>query len=104
MNRKEQTRKYWYGHYKSYLESGLTQRDYCRQNELGYYSFNTWKRTFDKSAPDKSLQELPFKITKKSISSKQLEIILPGNIRLVVPDDFSPETLKKVIITLGELK
>ena len=105
MNRKEQRIKYWHNHYTAYLESGLTQRDYCKQNEIGYYSFNTWKRKFEKSKNDTSLQKIPFKISEKNLSSySQLEIIFPGDIRLLVPDNFSPETLKKIIITLGELK
>ena len=105
MNNKEQKRKYWQEHFNTYLKSGLSQREYCRQNELGYCTFNTWKRSFEKLESGISLQKLPFEISGKDSSFiNQMEIILPGNIKLSVPNNFSSETLKRIIIALGELK
>jgi hypothetical protein len=40
---------YWASHLKHCQESGLTQAEYCRRNDLKYSVFHYWKRKLSKS-------------------------------------------------------
>ena len=102
MQKTKDRKGYWKQHYDSFQESGLTQREYCRNNNLRYWTFNQWKRRFDKSESDLSMQEIPVKLPLKTSSEKHIEIILNNNIRLSIPDNFSSDTLKKIVSVLRE--
>ena len=98
MSRKKTTRDSWQQHYHSFKGAGLSQREYCRQNRLGYWTFNKWKRLFDRESTSTSLQQLPVKY--HSVESERLEIILQDNLKISIPDDFSEKTLKRIISAL----
>lgn len=98
MRRKKLTRDYWQQHYQSLKGSGISQREYCRQNNLGYWTFNKWKRLFDQENTSTSLQQLPVKY--HSVKSERLEIILQDNLKISIPDDFSEKALKKIMSAL----
>ncbi len=101
MSTSEDRKKYWEKYYLSFTRSGLTQREFCRQNKISYWSFNHWKKRFDKTKSDVSLQEIPLRIPEKLNGNKSIEIILKNNIRLSIPENFSHATLKQVIAVLG---
>ena len=42
MNIEEKT-AYWQRHFKDWKQSGLSQRDYCKQHELTFSSFGYWR-------------------------------------------------------------
>lgn len=94
--------QYWKHHYNSFLKSGLTQREYCRQKDISYWTFNQWKRKFNKSDVDRSIQEIPVKISSEKASGQSFEIIFTNKLRLSVPDNFSCDTLKKILSVLGD--
>jgi tagatose-1,6-bisphosphate aldolase non-catalytic subunit AgaZ/GatZ len=102
MEKQKDRKKYWKQHYDSFRNSDLTQRGYCKQNDLSYWTFNQWKRKLDKTESDLSMQEIPVKLHQKTSSEKHIEIILNNNIRLSVPDNFSSDTLKKIVSVLRE--
>ena len=58
---KKTIRDYWQKHYQTFKAAGITQREYCRQNDLGYWTFNKWKRLFDQENHSTLLQQLPVK-------------------------------------------
>jgi len=98
MSRKNSTRNYWQQHYLSFKELNITQREYCRQNELGYWTFNKWKRIFDQEITSTSLQQLP--VTYHPVKTEKLEIILPDNVKISIPEAFSEQTLRKIMSAL----
>ncbi len=97
-------KKFWEKHLKAHSESGLTQKAYCQKYGFSYNQFQYWKRKIatagqplveltgllDNSAPDK----------RPGFSGK-FEIILGETNRLIIPDNFSPETLKKILQVIG---
>jgi hypothetical protein len=92
---KKSTREYWIHHYQSFKAQEITQREYCRQNNLGYWTFNKWKREFDQEDGSTLLQQLPVKYQPQQ--GKQFEIILSDTVRISIPDSFSEDTLKKIL-------
>ncbi len=100
MSRKNSTRDYWQQHYQLFKTASTTQREYCRQNNLGYWTFNKWKRLFDQENKSTSLQQLPVKYYPGK--SEKLEIILQDDLKILIPDDFSEKTLRKIISALRD--
>ena len=102
MSRKQAGRNYWLNHYQLFKSSGITQREYCIKNDLAYFSFNKWKRQFDKENTSTALQQLPLKY--KPAHEEKFEIILPGKIRIAIPNNFSEKTLSQIISAVRDLK
>ena len=102
MKIKHDKHKYWKQHYELHQKSGLTQRAYCSQNNLNYWTFNQWKRRFGKASLDTDIQEISAGILQNNFSENQIEIIVNENIKISVPDSFSPETLKNILLIMGE--
>ncbi len=102
MTRKQTTKDYWLHHYQLFKSAGITQREYCRKNDLGYFSFNKWKRQFDKENTSTALQQLP--IQYKPAQEERFEIVLQGNVRISIPNNFSEKTLSKIISAVRDQK
>jgi len=100
MSRKDSTREFWKTHYRTFKSQGITQRAYCRENGLGYWSFNKWKRHFESENDSTTLQQLPVKY--QPVKAEKIEIILPCNIAIAIPEHFSESTLKKIISALRD--
>jgi hypothetical protein len=102
MARKDSTRDFWQQHYQTFKTAETTQREYCRQNNIGYWSFNKWKRRLDQENTSTSLQQLPVKYA--PMKPENLELILHDGLKISIPENFSEDTLKKIISALrGEL-
>ena len=44
-------RRFWKAHIRTWGKSGLTQNEYCRQNDLKTHQFTYWKTKFNKEKP-----------------------------------------------------
>jgi len=98
----EKLRKFWKIHLETWEESGLPQKEYCRQHNLIYHRFVYWKARFkSKNLPVKFVQ------VASSISFNPgpffLKLNLPQGCQVEVPDDFSEDTLKRLLATLQKL-
>ena len=102
MSRKKSTRDNWFKHYQSFTASGTTQREYCKKNKLGYWTFSKWKRQFDSERQAASLQQLP--VTYRPAKTERIEIVLKNGISITIPEKFSGITLEKVLAALRETK
>jgi hypothetical protein len=90
-------------HIEAYRKSGLSQKEYCRQKGISYWSFNSWKRRLESGIH--KAQEIPKEIIRSlSIEYKQIELILEDRMRISIPDRFSAETLRNVLNILGKIK
>jgi len=102
--KKGKKEKFWRNHVKKHSESGLTQKDYCKNNNLSYWSFSTWKNRLKKQDNNKLVEVAPDIIS--SLNDKTVEdfeIIFDNRIRIKIPDNFAPVQLLSIIKTLGEL-
>ncbi len=41
-SKSEDHQDFWQRHVGKFNQSGLTQKEYCRQNSIAYWSFNSW--------------------------------------------------------------
>jgi hypothetical protein len=93
--------KEWQTHVESYMKSGVSQREYCRQHGISYWSFNTWKRKIETGSNKLKLQEVSKDLVHSLSAEKGIEFVLGDRIRITIPDNFSEETLKKILNILG---
>ncbi len=92
-------RAYWQKHVKAQAGSGLTQREYCRQNTISYWSFNPWKRRIENESAQ--FHEIsPAIVQGLPVGDKLIEITVNENIRISVPEGFSLATLRDILRVL----
>jgi len=97
----EKLRKFWKIHLETWEESGLLQKEYCRQHNLIYHRFVYWKARFkSRNLPIKFVQVASQPINPGPFF---LKLNLPQGCQVEVPDDFSEDTLKRLLATLQKL-
>jgi hypothetical protein len=101
-----QKRSYWEEMLWRWETSGLSQVEFCRQNELNRHRFTYWKRRIRKSAqtvPFVELGSLPNLSGVYGPKGATFGLILEERFRIEIPDGFNPVTLEQLIRTLCRL-
>jgi len=97
-------RQFWQSHLDAWALTGLTQAEYCRQNDLKVNRFTYWKRSLQK-------ENLPVEFVRISAepaksahalhnSGVPLRLTVDSRFAIEIPDGFSPATLEQVLLTL----
>jgi len=98
-NQKRQT--FWKTHLEQWSKSDMTQREYCRQNDLIAHRFTYWKTNFKtKNLPVEFIQVLPDPVR---IDPSDLKLNIGPGLQIEIPDGFSRTTLERVLSTLNIL-
>lgn len=109
LNRKEINRKkrnQWTKHIENWRTSGLSQIEYCRQNQLKSSRFTYWKRTLANKVNKPAFVEVPVKENptfKPPAKSEPLKLMVGPGIVIEINDGFNPDTLKSIVRTLRSL-
>jgi hypothetical protein len=92
----------WKKHIKSWAASGLTQAEYCRQNNLLKHRFTYWRyKRHKEKEPMRFLPVYPaHTITNPSSNSSGLKILIRDRYRIEVEDGFSEDVLHKLMAAL----
>ena len=102
----EEKRTYWEGILCRWETSGLSQIEFCRQNDLNRHRFNYWKRRIKKctmSIPLVQLGGLPGFSGKDFPDAAKLGLSINGRFHIEICDGFNPVTLEQLIHTLCRL-
>ena len=97
----EQTQTQMFAMVASWKQSGLSQKQYCEQNNIRYYVFHYWyKRYKDIQAPEKDAGFVALNV-KPSLSSDScnagIELLLPDGKRILFHQPVSSDYLKALI-------
>ena len=96
-------RRYWEKHVEAWRSSGLPQAQYCRQHNLKVHCLVYWRKKFVR----RDQTPVPFvqlKLPKQFPMPRTAAIkIAVGKCRIEVERGFDPDTLKKIVRTLGQL-
>ena len=107
--RKEKNREkqeYWRSHIKAWEESGLSQVDYCRENNLSRHRFTYWKCKGDKKTVSMTFVPVLSKPSNQhSImhNTAPLKVLIGDRYRVEVGDGFSPDTLSRLMEALKRI-
>jgi hypothetical protein len=103
---KSEKRRFWEKHIEMWKESGLSQVEYCRVNDVRIKSFRYWKRRVGRLSCAPALVEVPLP---KSLSipilpaHPQLCLVVDQHYRVEIAKGFDPEDLERVIRVLGRI-
>jgi len=104
MNTKASRIAYWQEHLKAFDKSGLSQREYCRQADIGYGSFNQWKRRIENNqAEEQPIIEVSHKpVIQEPMSDNVIVIRWNNSLQISLPPKISPEILTIILNSVGE--
>jgi len=92
---KDQKMTFWSEHINSWLKSGLSQKKYCEQKDLSYWSFRTWHDKTRSVKSESKFIRLNTPFPKENHTSK-ISIILSGILRIEFEENISDEALRKI--------
>jgi len=98
-----QKRRYWEKHVETWRASGMPQAQYCRQHNLKVHCLVYWRKKFVRQdhPPVPFVQiKLPEKFQLPRPAAIKIAV---GSCRIEVERGFDPDTLKKIVHTLGQL-
>jgi hypothetical protein len=102
----EQRQRYWQEHIERWRSSGMTQKDYCRQNGLKWSTFQYWKQRLRQKSSAVSLVQVslgPVGNSKDVQDWPGLVLLIGDRYKVQVGDEFKPATLARLVQTLGQL-
>ncbi len=88
---------FWKSHIDQWATSGLTQTEYCRQNEISRNRFTYWKIKFKKQNQPVEFVQLPIPVHCNSVG---LKLNIGQGLQIEIPDGFKKETLEQVLLAL----
>ena len=94
---------FWEHHVTSWQKSTMSQKEYCHTNNLKLSTFGYWiNRLKKENIKDTGLVPVSFITPKISpCISPPLELIINESITLLIPVEFDPEHLGRVLHVLG---
>lgn len=96
--------KLWQKRLGDWKRGGLTQAQYCRQNNLDPRNFLYWKKKILPNSGTVSVVEIPTQVVRHSSFSANppnLVLIIDGRFRVEVPPGFDANTLERLITFLN---
>ena len=102
----KQKRSYWKQHIDTWQETGLTQAEYCRRNNLKHHQLVYWKKRFLKTETDVSF--VPLKLEDLlDIPARQdqasLTLVINNEFKIEIRAGFDAQLLRQLIYVLRRL-
>ena len=99
----EQKRIYWEQQIEQWQQTGLTQAEYCRRNNLKHHQLVYWKKRFLKTDTDVSFVPLKFEDW-LDVSGRQkpasLTLVINNQFKIEIRAGFDPQLLRQLIFSL----
>jgi len=94
MNHKNHTKSIlWQERITGWQESGMSQSQYCRENDLPLGTFYYWKRRLSlKQSKNKFIQVPVF-----NFKGEQVKLIIPGGIKIIFQKDTELKTINTIL-------
>ena len=87
----------WSQHIEKWRRSGMTQRDYCRENELSYWSFRAHLKKNPTGTPFVEIKNTE----NECVQVNSIEVIIDNHVRLQLPLKYSREQFRNILIDMG---
>lgn len=96
------TQEYWKDKISQWQASGKSMAEFCRHEDLSYWTFRDWKKRFSKQSESKLVKLNPEKLKTKTSPNMPLQISIKG-INLTIPERYDEQHLIRLISTLRKL-
>ena len=101
LSKRATNRQRWFDRIEDWKLSGLTQKGFCEQQQLGLGSFQRWRGIFlrgERPEASSAVSFLPVKVRVAPASS--LALVIDGHLRIEIPAGFDPVILQQVVQAL----
>lgn len=101
----EEREKFWEGHLREWMSSGLSQAQYCRENNLSSKTFGYWKRKKKAAGESVHLVEIPVQRQPAVVfpsPSTPVRLIVGKLYRIEIEKNFDTEALDQLILFLNQ--
>lgn len=95
-------RRFYQKHIELWRQSQLSQKEYCRQNEIAPHRFTYWKKRLTDGKTGPTFVPVPLVQNFPAPTSK-IDLVIPGGFEIAVRPGFDSVTLKQLIRTLRSL-
>lgn len=95
-------RQFWDNHIQAWQQSGLTQIEYCRQNNLKIHQWWYWRRKILKPS-DTDVRFVPLSFSPGNISRSRISVVAPNGFRIEFDHGVDVLRLRQLITTIREL-
>ncbi len=96
-------REYWQKQVMLCADSGMSTKEFCRENKLSYWNFMCWKRKLrndpERTFPLVKVPELPN--DHDDTTTAGISIIIAENLELHIQNNYHSHTLKRLLADLG---
>ena len=101
LNPKEK-RQFWEDHIQAWQQSGLTQVEYCRQNNLKNHRWWYWRKRISFS-PDTDVTFVPLHFSSSQTLRSGISMVTPNGYRIEIDNGFDFAKLRQLITAVRGL-
>jgi len=95
-------RKFWEDHIQAWQQSGFTQIEYCRQNNLKDHQWWYWRRKISQPS-DAEVTFVPLSFSSSKISQPPISMVTPNGYRIEFDHGIDVSKLRELITTVRGL-
>ncbi len=89
--------KEWKPHLDAWKASGLTQKEFCDQNDLKIDQFKSWRKRYLKAGKSTASFQ-PVKVSSESPrSANMIQVALPSGVRMSIPSNIDSDLLSLLL-------
>lgn len=101
LNSKEK-RKFWEDHIQAWHQSGLSQVEYCRENNLKNHQWWYWRKRISHSS-DTDVTFVPLRFSSSKISQSSVSVVTPNGYRIEIDDGYDITKLRQLVAAVQGL-
>jgi len=100
-NSKEK-RKFWEDQIQAWQQGGLSQAEYCRQNDLKNHQWWYWRKRISHLA-DNDVTFVPLRFSSSKVSQTSIRVVTPNGYRIELDHGFDLSKLRQLITAVRGL-
>ena len=93
--------KYWRDQITRWQQSGLSRREYCRRENISYWSFRDWLKIVETAESSKLVRVPRYAYPKIQTDVSQIEIVIHDKISIRIKQGYDGYLLKNLLADLG---
>jgi hypothetical protein len=98
----KEKRQFWEDHVQAWQQSGLTQAEYCRQNNLKNHRWWYWRKRISHPS-ETNVTFVPLRFSSSKLSRAGISVVTPNGYRIECDNGVDVSKLRQLILTVRGL-
>jgi hypothetical protein len=98
----QKKRQFWENHIQAWQQSGLSQAEYCRRNDLKNHRWWYWRKRISYPS-DTDVTFVPLRFSSSEISPSGISVVTPNGYRIEINNGFDFSKLRQLIVAVRGL-